>query len=1181
MSVTVHWKSGLPKKAKNVSKYVSDIVFKVVQATAKYEGLARCKCIPGDFTQNHKSCRFKAVMPQDRYSTYVHTDDKDNEDNVAVLQSLERDPVPFEGDAAIEVAQGEAPHFVVIKFNGSVAVGGGGAGGGGKGAGGAVAAGNDGPRNSRRANSGGGGSGSGTGAASLRSQRSGSGSDAKGSAKAKKGKRHSKIGKKGSISAGWDNNGNNAANNNSSNSNAVPGKSASGDGKQSAKRSGKGKQRSDSIVDDDNDSRDSSVQSHRQRMGSGDRRWSSSRNSSTESLDSTFDSTMGGSGHVPKRLSSEAAMSAAGSSDVGRTPSEEAANQRAIQVSIVTTHKSHLPIANRSLQNRLGRLGRKFKPVPVSQHHNRRFHAKDPTVKAAADSFITATEDLARHSIAQLHDCEAKLARVESEDTEDREELIVMYETGLVGWIDCLFSILENANGLLRTETIAAMLMELIEIWADVSKAAQQRVGFVSDSWEKDSVYRTHLEVVQRLRSNGARCLNQMLVVHGHRKLPVSQMAKIRKLILAGSAVPVKPARSRERIGSGDGGSMMNPLGPARSGSRDRTGSGTSGGNDGGGAGSDGGSANSFLPPGTGLPLIVAVQTLPADTTPTPAKSMIAIESMRHYRQLNVCERDVLELCYDGNGHLILRSKSTGVRSGPYDMCLARRFGSGTGNDAVTDGYEDAHTGCGWIPMMPGAFEAATPTVSTIDWTLSHGWFMSQHTNISHRHQVGKKAQPMMCTWFERESRETDEANATYLTHPQSPAPGVFGGGGGGEGLATGALGGGGGLAAAADLERRGGGGGGRDAEDGDWVLGRHLGSGAFGDVHQCFDRRRPGVIMAVKQLHSQHLQKQNMLDALRSEFELMNSVKHAHIIGYDSVNRGRVYMEYAAQGTLESHINGTPLDSSSIRRFTVQILLGLDHLYCNGIIHEDLKPANIYLTSDNCVKLGDFGNIQRITQATTQGGAVSGARGTPLYQAPEAIGGQKHGRTVDVWSLGCIVWEMSTGRIPYHELAKSGSQPFETGYQAMFALSMGFQGSLNSETCEVITLRPVNPSHVTEPSRTPHSKCKLCDKHDASYRCRTCEEEGRISLLCLSCNNTRHLLAHGVTNSSFQTDDDKDALPFLMKCFTRNEMRGVLSPDSKSRPTPAELLTMPFVSSSLSRTHGASCPCGCHWQPL
>lgn len=75
-----------------------------------------------------------------------------------------------------------------------------------------------------------------------------------------------------------------------------------------------------------------------------------------------------------------------------------------------------------------------------------------------------------------------------------------------------------------------------------------------------------------------------------------------------------------------------------------------------------------------------------------------------------------------------------GTQHGHYDMCLARRFGGARsgGGDLSGDG-DDGGGGdeSGWIPMVPGAFQAAATTVSTIDWTLDHGWFMSHHTNNS------------------------------------------------------------------------------------------------------------------------------------------------------------------------------------------------------------------------------------------------------------------------------------------------------------------------------------------------------------------------------------------------------------------------------------------------------------------
>lgn len=94
---------------------------------------------------------------------------------------------------------------------------------------------------------------------------------------------------------------------------------------------------------------------------------------------------------------------------------------------------------------------------------------------------------------------------------------------------------------------------------------------------------------------------------------------------------------------------------------------------------------------------------------------------------------------------------------------------------------------------------------------------------------------------------------------------------------------------------------------------------------------------------------------------------------------------------------------------------------------------ANIFLTSDGNLKLGDFGCCMKLKNQTTMAGELSAFVGTPAYMAPEiftknAVEG--HGRAVDVWSIGCVVLEMLTGRRPWHDLDNS--------YQIMFRVGMG-----------------------------------------------------------------------------------------------------------------------------------------------
>lgn len=127
--------------------------------------------------------------------------------------------------------------------------------------------------------------------------------------------------------------------------------------------------------------------------------------------------------------------------------------------------------------------------------------------------------------------------------------------------------------------------------------------------------------------------------------------------------------------------------------------------------------------------------------------------------------------------------------------------------------------------------------------------------------------------------------------------------------------------------------------------------------------------------------------------------------------------MELCSEGTLESLVEMSGgLYESLTRRFTAQLLSAVGELHKHGIVHRDVKTANIFLTNgSNCLKLGDFGSAVKLQTHTTVPGELQGYVGTQAYMAPEVFtknNTEGHGRAADIWSVGCVVIEMASGKV-------------------------------------------------------------------------------------------------------------------------------------------------------------------------
>ncbi|KAK7497186.1 hypothetical protein BaRGS_00011480 [Batillaria attramentaria] len=245
------------------------------------------------------------------------------------------------------------------------------------------------------------------------------------------------------------------------------------------------------------------------------------------------------------------------------------------------------------------------------------------------------------------------------------------------------------------------------------------------------------------------------------------------------------------------------------------------------------------------------------------------------------------------------------------------------------------------------------------------------------------------------------------------------------------------------------------------WQRGNKIGEGQFGKVYTAVNMNT-GELMAMKEMKFQPNDLQQ-LRAISDEIKIFEGIQHPNLVKYHGVEVHKdemlVFMEFCDTGTIEE-ASKQGLPEYLIRRYTREIVQAVNHLHENSIVHRDIKGANIFLTSKGHVKLGDFGCSVKLKSHTTMPGEFKYMVGTMAYMAPEVITEQiGYGRSADIWSLGCVVLEMFTGKRPWHEM--------DNNYQIMY--KVGAMGHT-----------PAIPDNIS-----PEGKefLSFCLKHDPTLR--------------------------------------------------------------------------------------------------
>ncbi|XP_075998422.1 cAMP-dependent protein kinase catalytic subunit PRKX [Genypterus blacodes] len=214
------------------------------------------------------------------------------------------------------------------------------------------------------------------------------------------------------------------------------------------------------------------------------------------------------------------------------------------------------------------------------------------------------------------------------------------------------------------------------------------------------------------------------------------------------------------------------------------------------------------------------------------------------------------------------------------------------------------------------------------------------------------------------------------------------------------------------------------------------VGTGTFGRVFLVKDKKSK-AFLALKQMKITDVIRLKQEQHVHNEKEVLTEVNHAFLIRLFWTHHDERFlymlMDYVPGGELFSYLRNRGRFSNGTGLFyTVEIVCAIEYLHAKEIVYRDLKPENILLDSEGHIRLTDFGFAKKLSDRTWT------LCGTPEYLAPEVIQSKGHGRAVDWWALGILVFEMLAGYPPFFD-----DNPFGI-YQKILAGKLEFPRHLD-----------------------------------------------------------------------------------------------------------------------------------------
>lgn len=226
------------------------------------------------------------------------------------------------------------------------------------------------------------------------------------------------------------------------------------------------------------------------------------------------------------------------------------------------------------------------------------------------------------------------------------------------------------------------------------------------------------------------------------------------------------------------------------------------------------------------------------------------------------------------------------------------------------------------------------------------------------------------------------------------------------------------------------------------------IGKGSFGKVFLVRHKARK-TLHALKVLKKDFIIRKNQVEHTKTERSVLGYINHPYIVGltmaFQTADKLFFVLDYCAGGELFFHLGKLGrFPEERAKFYAAQITLALEYVHNLGVIYRDLKPENVLLDNKGNVRLTDFGLSKEGVRGHSSG--ASSFCGTPEYIAPEVLKRQGHGRAVDWWSLGALLYEMISGLPPFY------SRNRETMFDKIMKAEITFPQLMSAEARDILS---------------------------------------------------------------------------------------------------------------------------------